>query len=257
MNEASMLTEVKGGIGWITLNRPPLNVFTTQMCVEMLAALNRFDADPNVRLIVFAANGERAFSAGADIGEHDEARMAELSTAVFNLMKALINPAGKLRIAAAQGICAGGGVELAFACDIVVARDDAHFSMPEVHLGLANSLAALCLARTMSQSKALELAMTGDRISAREALGLGMITQVFPVESFRADLDKYLERFTAKSGPALHSGRTFMRRVFEMKAEEGLDYLHREMPAEALTRHDYHEGIAAYLEKRKPRWTHS
>jgi enoyl-CoA hydratase/carnithine racemase len=253
---ARIIVEGRGGIGWILLDHPPLNVITTSMARDMRLAVEHFDADPDTRVIVLAAAGERAFAAGADVGEHTLDLVRELNDEIFALARCLLRADGKPRIAAVKGICSGGANEVAFACDFVVAREDARFALPEIGIGAVNSLGALLMARFMSRGKAVELAFSGEWLDAARARDVGLVAELLPREGFESALEQYLRRFTGKSGAALRLGRHQLRTLFEPELDATLTSLSRRLMDESVALEDYHEGVAAFLEKRKPVWRH-
>jgi enoyl-CoA hydratase/carnithine racemase len=186
--------ECRDGVGWIVLDHPPLNVITTSMTRAMRAAVEAFDDDPAARIIVLTAAGECAFAAGADVGEHTREKVRELNDELFALARTLIRADGKPRLAAVKGICSGGANEVAFACDIVVAREDTRFALPEIGIGAVGALGALMMARFMSPGKALELGLGGEWMDAAEAQTFGLVAQVLPSAGFDTALAAFLDK---------------------------------------------------------------
>jgi enoyl-CoA hydratase/carnithine racemase len=137
--------ESRHGVGWIVMSRPPLNVVTAGMAREMRAAVEQLDADTSSSVIVITAHGDRAFAAGADVEEHRLELIRELNDELFALADTLRKADGKPRIAVVKGICSGGANEIAFACDIVVARSDTRFALPEINIGAVNNFGALLM----------------------------------------------------------------------------------------------------------------
>jgi enoyl-CoA hydratase/carnithine racemase len=248
--------ESRHGVGWIVMSRPPLNVVTAGMAREMRAAVEQLDADTSSSVIVITAHGDRAFAAGADVEEHRLELIRDLNDELFALADTLRKADGKPRIAVVKGICSGGANEIAFACDIVVARSDTRFALPEINIGAVNNFGALLMAQIVSPSRVLELALTGDWISAEEAAAWGLVTRILPQDEFEVALERYLERFTSKSIAALRVGRKHFRSLMNMTCEQGLAALPDVLMGEAIQLEDYEEGVAAFLEKRKPVWRH-
>jgi enoyl-CoA hydratase/carnithine racemase len=238
------------------LDHPPLNVITTAMTHEMRRAVEQLDADAETRVIVITAAGDRAFAAGADVGEHTAELVRELNDELFGLARCLLQADGKPRIAAVKGICSGGANEVAFACDFVVARDDARFALPEIGIGAVGALGALMMARFMSPGKALELGLSGNWLGAREAREFGLVVEVLPSDGFDEALTRYLGRFTTKSIAAMRLGRRQLRTLLEPSIEAMLSELSRSLMEESIALEDYQEGVNAFLEKRKPVWRH-
>jgi enoyl-CoA hydratase/carnithine racemase len=243
-------------VGWIVLDHPPLNVVTTSMARDIRLAVEHLDADPDCGIMVLTAAGERAFAAGADVGEHTHEKVRELNDELFALARALIRADGKPRIAAVKGICSGGADEIAFACDLVVAREDTRFALPEICIGAVGALGALMMARFVSPGKAMELALGGEWIGAEEASAFGLVTQVLPSDGFEAALERYLQRYAQKSSAAMRLGRRHLRRLLEPSLEAALTDLSDRLMDESIAIEDYAEGVAAFLEKRRPVWRH-
>jgi enoyl-CoA hydratase/carnithine racemase len=241
-------------VGWIVLDHPPLNVVTTSMAREMRLAVDRLDAEPKAGIIVVAAAGDRAFAAGADVGEHTHEKVRELNDELFALASCLLRADGKPRIAAVKGICSGGANEIAFACDFVVAREDTRFALPEIGIGAVGALGALMMARFTSLGKAMELGLSGEWLGVEEARSCGLVTQVLPVEGFDTALENYLRRFTGKSSAAMRLGRRHLRALLEPSLESALTELSSRLMEESIALEDYAEGVAAFLQKRKPVW---
>jgi enoyl-CoA hydratase/carnithine racemase len=256
MSQGSVHVESRDGVGWIIFERPPLNVLNASMARAARTGIEQLDADESSRVIVLTSVGERAFAAGADVGEHRLEQVRALNDEIFALVETLMRPDGKPRIAAVKGICSGGGNEVAFACDFVVARSDAKFSQPEVKLGAVGNLGAFLMAQAISPGKALELALTGDWISAEEALSFGLITRILPQDNYESALARYLERFTDKSMAALRVGRRQFRNLMGMSIAEGLRVLPEYFMNESVKLEDYQEGVEAFMSKRKPVWRH-
>jgi len=242
------------GVGWITLDRPPLNIVTMEMCEAIGSAVEEMDADDVTKVIVITSAGERAFAAGAEMKEHSLDAIEELLETMGRLLRQLQQHDGKPRIALVKGVCSGGGNEVASFCDLVLARSDARFSQPEINIGAAGNMGCMMMSRVISRRKSLELALTGDWIDAEEARRLGLVNQVFPVESFEEDVAAYLEKYTSKSMAALRLGRSQLYRTFDQPFSAAMDVLDETFIHEVFKMEDYQEGVAAFLEKRKPEW---
>ena len=256
MRTATVKVECRDAVGWIILDHPPLNVVTAAMAREMRLAVDRLDVDPACAIIVLTADGERAFAAGADVGEHTHDKVRELNDELFALAGALIRPDGKPRVAAVKGICSGGANEIAFACDFVVAREDTRFALPEIGIGAVGALGALMMARFMSPGKAMELGLGGEWMSAEEARTFGLVTQILPRDGFESALAAYLQRFTSRSSAAMRLGRRQLRTLLEPSLASMLTDLSGRLMDESIALEDYAEGVEAFLERRKPVWRH-
>jgi enoyl-CoA hydratase/carnithine racemase len=249
-----VISEARNGIGWIVMNRPPLNVVNAEMCRRMRGAVDAFDADDITKALVVTAAGEKAFGAGADVGEHTQEKITELAHEMFALFEVLRRPDGKPRLAVVKGICSGGGNEVAQACDFVIARADARFSQPEINIGAFGIVGSMMMARNGPKGKILELGLTGDWIGADEARSLGAVAQIFPQDGFNEALDAYLDKYRSKSMAALRLGRAAYLKNCESPLDISLPAVHRWVIEEAIRIADYDEGVHAFLEKRKPVW---
>jgi enoyl-CoA hydratase/carnithine racemase len=255
-DEGTVRIEVAHGVGWIVLDRPPLNVINASMTRAIRAGVERLDADEACGIIVLTAAGDRAFAAGADVGEHRLELVRELNDELFATAHVLMRADGKPRIAAVKGICSGGANEVAFACDFVVARSDTRFALPEIRIGAVGGFGAFLMAQAMAPGKVLELALNGEWLSAEEARSFGLVTTVLPREGFDAALRAYLGRFTDKSWAALRLGRRHFRQLRQMSVADGMQALPGYLMDEAVRLEDYEEGVNAFLARRQPVWRH-
>ena len=172
--------EVKDGLATITLKREPLNVLNIAMMKEINQALDSLKGQ-SFKLLLFKAAG-KAFSAGVDVGEHLGDQVNEMIEVFHGIFRRMDNlPA--VSIASVQGAALGGGCELALYCDLVIASEKAKFGQPEIQVGVFPPIAALIMPRLTARKKALELILSGEIIPAQEALSLGLINKVVPVES--------------------------------------------------------------------------
>lgn len=253
---ATLRYEVHEGIARLTLDRPERrNALSWTLVGELRAALAEAKADPGVRVCVLTGAGDKAFCSGADltgmvaddvIAQH-EAR-GELAEA-FRDMYAL----GKPTIARVRGYALAGGFGLALACDMVIAAADAVFGTPEVQVGLWPHLITVPLVRSMPPKVALELMLTGRRVVADEALRLGFVNRVVPVDELDAAVDELATALAAKSPAAVKLGRDGFYAVWDQDVDASLRVLHPLLALTAATE-DAAEGIAAFTEKRPPVW---
>jgi enoyl-CoA hydratase/carnithine racemase len=244
--------KIENRVGWVVLNRPPLNVMNTQMLNELRGAVEDLDRDERVAVIALRSSGEKAFSAGADVGDHTPEVEAEHFDAMYDLITKLQVNDAKPRVAVVHGFCFGGGIELAFSCDWVIARSDAKFAMPEVGLGIVNALGATALLRFISHANAMELALSGRRIGADEAYRMGMIAHLLGEDEFETKAVELVERTAQRSRVALQNGRRAIHECLDQKRSDRLETLRSDIDARSTE--DYREGMQAYLEKRQPVW---
>jgi len=248
-----VLTEVRGSVGIATLNRPEaLNALNTPLLDALAAALEAWDADPAVRVMIVTGS-EKAFAAGADIKEMAPRSFAEMHREnIFGRQLDRITAIRKPVIAAVSGFALGGGCELAMALDILLAADTARFGQPEITLGIMPGLGgSQRLVRAVGKAKAMELCLTGRMMDAAEALASGLAARVVPAAELMAEALKLAEKIAAQPLPAAAMVKDAVNRAFETSLAEGLAYERRAFHAMFAT-HDQKEGMAAFAEKRKP-----
>ncbi|MBI5582771.1 MAG: enoyl-CoA hydratase/isomerase family protein [Deltaproteobacteria bacterium] len=243
--------EVQDGLATITLNREPLNVLNIAMMKEINLALDSLKEE-SFKILLFKAAG-KAFSAGVDVGEHLGDQVNEMIEVFHGIFRRLDRiPA--LSVASVQGAALGGGCELALYCDLVIASEKAKFGQPEIQVGVFPPIAALILPRLIGRKKALELVLSGELISAQEALTLGLINKVVPPESLEGELQKFLGKFSGLSGLVLAlTKKAFLAGLVD-PADQGLLAIEKIYLQEMMKTHDAEEGLKAFLEKRKPVW---
>jgi enoyl-CoA hydratase/carnithine racemase len=218
-------------------------------------AISRAADDQSVRVIVVTGAGDRAFSAGGDLsgGFVDDALGRHAARgALAGLMRAL-RVAGKPTVARVNGHALGGGFGVAAMCDVVIASEAATFGSPEIDVGLWAMMITPAIVRSVGPKPALELMLTGRRLSAAEALGLGLVSRVVPVGDLDAAVDDAVTALAAKSPAALRVGRDAFYASEDMAFDAALDYLQNGLTALALTE-DAAEGIAAFGDRRPPEW---
>jgi enoyl-CoA hydratase len=242
------------GVALVTLDRPQaLNALNAALMDELVATLEELDANPACRCIVLAG-GERAFAAGADIKELLHETPVSLldhdRLAAWDRIAALGTPI----VAAVRGYALGGGCELALACDLIVAGDDAQFGQPEIRLGVIPGAGGTQrLARAIGKARAMELILTGRTMSAHEAHAAGLVNRVVPAEAtLEAALD-LAAAIAAQPPLALRAAKEAVRLAFELPLSAGLAFERRAF-ALLFATEDRREGMEAFVEKRAPRW---
>ena len=245
-------TELKNGVAYLTLNRAPLNVLNIEMMEEINTYFEGLKKEKSLKLLVIQAMG-KAFSAGVDVGEHlgDLVyKMIEVFHKIFRLMDALRVPS----IAVVNGSALGGGCELALYCDMIIATERAKFGQPEIQVGVFPPIAALILPRMIGRKKALELILSGDVISAHEALNLGLVNKIVPETSLAQEVNSFIEKFTKLSGIILKLTKEAALAGLNDDMDKGLKAIEKIYLDKAMKTHDAIEGLKAFLEKRKPTW---
>ena len=258
MTYENILLDRDGAVATITLNRPKqLNALSAAVTGEVSAAIDELQADAAVRAIIITGAGERAFAAGADIGElnqigsaTDGRRMAERSHQLGRRMADLPKPI----IAAINGFALGGGLELALACDIRIAADTAQVGLPEVTLGIMPGWGGTQrLARLVGPGAAKLLMMTGDRIDAGEALRLGIVERVVPATELIDAAKQIANKLAAAPPLSIHAIKQAVNRGLNMALDDA-NALEASLFGALTVTEDAKEGTAAFLGKRKAAW---
>jgi len=261
MDFQTVLFETRNQIAWITFNRPDsLNAMNRQMTRELIEACNQVEQDEGIRIAIFTGAGEKAFSAGMDLKERAETafspierRHQKLTHAIYTQARA-VAAITKPTIAAIRGYCVGGGLEFALACDLRVAAEDAKLGLTEVRRGLIPGAGGTQrLARAVGVTKALEICLTGDNVTGREAENLGLVNAAVPT----GDVLKVAEDLANKILKGAPMSVAFIKEAIktgiELPLEEGLR-LEADLSALVATTEDSKEGPRAFAEKRAPAW---
>ena len=247
-----ILVETHGRVGLIRLNRPQaLNALCGQLVAEIGAQLLAFDADPAIGAIVLTGS-EKAFAAGADIKEMKDRTFPDVLLNDFIAPWETILRVTKPVIAAVAGFALGGGCELAMMCDMIVAADTAKFGQPEINLGvIPGAGGSQRMTRAIGKSKAMDMILTGRMMDAAEAERCNLVTRVFPAETLLAETLKIAERIATLSPVAVAVAKQAVNRAFETTLTEGVR-AERALFLSLFGTEDQREGMAAFVEKRKP-----
>ncbi|MFH1155476.1 MAG: enoyl-CoA hydratase-related protein [Pseudomonadota bacterium] len=249
--------EKKGPVAWIIIDREKQgNTITPQAIDLFLDYLDRAEADPEVRAICITARGNRIFCSGADLGRAMQAPAGEKARlfARYASLLARISRFPKPTLAMVNGHCLAGGTGFMLACDLVIAREDARFGTPEVNVGLFPMMIGALIFRNVPRKKAMEMILLGDRLTAAQALDMGMVTRVCPGETLDREVESVLTSLAAKSPVGLRLGKEAYGAVEGMDLEPALALLAEALQTVAATK-DATEGITAFLEKRQPIFT--
>ena len=253
-NYETITIEKRGAVAILTINRPDkLNALNMKVHEEGVAALDALKSDDSVRVVVLTGSGEKAFIAGADISEFVEAtpvaqRDLFHERTLFNTIDSFPKPV----VAMINGFCLGGGNELALACDIRIGSEKARFSQPEINRGIMpGGGGTQRLARLIGEGRAMELCLLGDMIDAETAYKFGLLNHVFPIDQLEVETMKIAEKIAEKAPIALQLTKEAVKFASRSNLDEGL---RREVDLFAIcfSTEDKKEGVAAFLEKRKP-----
>lgn len=249
--------ELTGPIARVTIDRPERrNSMSFGVMQGLRDGVARAKTDDAVRVVVLTGAGEKAFCAGADLGSGGIADGAAAAHEGRGMLAALFRDLwelGKPTIARVRGYALAGGFGLALACDFVVAADDAQFGTPEINVGLWPYMITVPLLRSMPPKRVLELMMTGRRVAAAEAERIGFVTRVVPVAELDTAVDELAETLASKSPLIMRWGRESFYRVLDMDPDDALAYLQAMLTVTSASE-DTAEGVAAFAEKREPKW---
>lgn len=251
----TIITEVRDKIGVITFNRPnALNALNAQMIGEMGAALDAFEADDEVHVIVLTGS-EKAFAAGADIKEmanktFNDAYLGDFISGAWERIDSCHKPV----IAAVSGFALGGGCEMAMMCDLIVASDTAKFGQPEITLGIVPGIGGTQrLTRAVGKAKAMDMVLTGRMMDAQEAERSGLVARVVAVDELMNEVMKMAATMATFSRSTVKMAKESVNRAFETTLSEGVRYERRLFHA-CFATYDQKEGMAAFIEKRQPKF---
>ncbi|HEY2136162.1 MAG TPA: enoyl-CoA hydratase [Xanthobacteraceae bacterium] len=250
MSYQNILVETKGKVGIVRLNRPKaLNALNSALMRELGAAIDAFEADPDIGCIVITGS-DKAFAAGADIKEMATKTFMDAFMGDFIGDWDRVSRARKPVIAAVAGFALGGGCEIAMHCDLIIAADNAKFGQPEIKLGVIPGIGGTQrLTRAVGKAKAMDLCLTGRMMDAAEAERAGLVARIVPLASLMDEALRAAETIASMSLPALMLAKESVNRAFETTLAEGILFERRVFHALFATE-DQHEGMAAFVEKR-------
>ena len=252
MRDALVTVDREDAVAVVLLNRPKqLNALSDELMDELVATLRELDADDGIRCIVLGGS-ERAFAAGADIGELAQASAIDLLYARrierWDAIRGLWTPL----VAAVSGFCLGGGNELALSCDLIVASETARFGQPETSLGIIPGAGGTQrLTRAVGKALAMDMILSGRMLTAREALAAGLVARVVAREAWLDEAKRVAREIAARAPVATRLAKESVDRAFEVPLAAGLEAERRALYL-AFASDDAREGLTAFTEKRKP-----
>jgi len=251
---SDLLYEVKNNVAYITINREAnRNSISSDAVTLFLESLDAAEGDHDVRVVCVSGAGDRVFCSGADLGG-GIGKGSGKEDKSFKSYASLITKLAKFpkpTVARINGHCMAGGTGFMLACDIVIAKDDAKFGTPEVNVGLFPMMIGALIFRNVLRKKAMEMILLGEKLTAQQALEMGMITRAIPKEQFDAEVEKVLKTIASKSPIGLKIGKEAFRDIETMDLEDSINFLSEKLIEVAGTE-DAVEGITAFLEKRTP-----
>jgi enoyl-CoA hydratase len=253
----TILIERRGRVGLVTLNRPKqLNALNDQLMTELGEALRTLDADPEIGAMIVTGSA-KAFAAGADIAamagwSYMEVYKSDYITRNWETLRTVRKPV----IAAVAGFALGGGCEVAMMCDLIIAADTAKFGQPEIKIGaMPGAGGSQRLPRAVGKAKAMDLILTGRMMDAEEAERAGLVARVVPADKLLDEAFAAASAICEHSLPAVMLAKEAVNRAFESPLAEGILF-ERRMFHSLFATEDQKEGMRAFLEKRKPAFTH-
>lgn len=257
-DESLVLRHDQDGVATLTLNRPKqYNALSEEMLAALQGELDALAADKTVRVVVLAGAG-KAFCAGHDLkqmrAKPDQAYYERLFAQCSRMMRSLLALPQPV-IARVHGVATAAGCQLVASCDLAVASTEARFATSGIGVGLFCMTPGVALSRNLGRKRAFEMLFTGDFVDAETALELGLVNRVAAPEALDEEVAALAERIVSKSGAAIAAGKRVFYRQLEMDLEQAYDYAAREMACNMMFA-DAAEGIDAFIEKRKPVWTH-
>jgi enoyl-CoA hydratase len=251
----NIIVETRGRVGIIKLNRPQaLNALNSRLIAELSEAVDGFEADRNIGCLVITGS-EKAFAAGADIKEMAEKSYLDALYGDFTAQWSRVASTRKPVVAAVAGFALGGGCELAMQCDLIIAADNAKFGQPEIKLGVIPGIGGTQrLTRAVGKAKAMDLCLTGRMMDAQEAERSGLVARIVPAASLMDEALKAAETIASMSLPSVMLAKEAINRAFETTLAEGNRFERRVFHSLFATK-DQKEGMAAFVEKRAPKFT--
>jgi methylglutaconyl-CoA hydratase len=256
-NTSPIDLSVRGTVFWITINRQTLrNAINEEVIAGISQGLSKAQAEPGIRAIVLTGAGDRAFCAGADLQPDSgifEFDFSNPRTSYAMLLRQAVDCDLPL-IARVNGTCMAGGMGLLAMCDMAVAATHAQFGLPEVKVGMFPMQVASVMQHLVPRRKFTEMCLTGEAITAEEALAMDLVNYVVSSEALDDKLTWLLERITSKSSTAIRRGKHALRAIVDMTFAQSIAYTEAQLGSLRMTK-DASEGLTSFVEKRKPVWT--
>ncbi len=246
--------QLRGAAAWLTIDREARrNALAPETIDQLLAHLDRAEADPAVRAVCLTGAGDKVFCAGADLAQALGGAEADSGPMKYVRLLQRLRAFGKPLVARVNGHCLAGGLGPMLACDVAVAREGIRVGVPEVTVGLFPMMVTALLLRDGLRKKVLELVYTGEPVTAREAEAAGLLSRVVPDGELDAAVEKVLGRIAAAAPLAVQMGRRALAEAEGPFLDQALELLSRRL-GDVLATEDAAEGLSAFLEKRPPRW---
>jgi enoyl-CoA hydratase/carnithine racemase len=255
MNEKDLIYQTKNSVAWITINRmPQRNAISAEAIDLFLDALDQANNNTEVRALCITGSGDKAFCSGADLGgsmHMEDKQSVQESFEKYSKLLFKLSTFPKPTVAKINGYCLAGGTGFMLASDIVIARSDTKFGTPEVNVGLFPMMIGALIFRNVPRKKAMEMILLGEKLSATQALDMGMLTRIVPYEQLDYEVDQVLKKLCEKSPLSIKMGKQAFIEAEQKPLKDAIDYLSKKL-IEVASTEDAIEGISAFLEKRSP-----
>ena len=252
---AGVSLEVEGRTATLRLDRPPLNILDLTTLEELRDAVERVASQEELQVLIVTGRGDRAFSAGVAVEDHTPDKITKMLELFHGALVAILELEA-VTIAAVDGHCLGGGLELAAACDLVVATERSRFGQPEIKLGCYPPFAAALYPERIGPGPTLDLLVTGRTVEAEEARRLGLVHRLAAAGELESAVAELTDAILAHSGPVVRITKRAVRAGTGLRFPEALRESERLYLEELAQTADMREGIEAFLAKREPRWRH-
>ena len=253
MSYENIIFEVKEDRAFLTINRPPMNILNIATMEEMNDAITSLTDNKDVKVLVLTSAGEKAFSAGVDVTEHT-ADKVEKMLRVFHDVFRNLSKLDQVTIAAVKGFTLGGGCEVAIFCDMIFAADNLKIGQPEIKLAAIPPIALLIMPQLIGLKKASELLFTGKVIEAAEAERIRLVNKTVQLDTFDGELIDVIQPLTEQSLVGLKFSKKGGQLGLATSFPDGLEKIEKMYLEDLMASEDSHEGLKAFMEKRKPTW---
>lgn len=249
-----LLYKVENSVAYITINREKQRNTISPIVIKLFHEyLDAAEKDANVRALLITGAGDKCFSAGAQLAGSEPVEGMDVFAKYAELLKRLAS-FPKPTVARVKGYCLAGGMGFMLACDIVVAGEDSQFGTPEVNVGLWPMMIGALIFRNVPMKKAMEMILLGEKIAAKDALAMGLVSRVVPVDQLDSTVNSILNSLILKSPIGIKIGKEAFHNAAAMPLDTALEFLSGKLMDVAATE-DAKEGITAFIEKRKPNFT--
>ncbi len=253
MSYENIIFDLKEDRAFLTINRPPMNILNIATMEEMNDAITTLMDRGDIKVLIITGSGEKAFSAGVDVTEHTTEKVEEMLRVFHDIFRNL-SKLNQVSVAAAMGFTLGGGCEVALFCDMIFASENLKIGQPEIKLSVIPPIALLIMPQLIGLKRAAELLFTGKVIDAVEAERIGLVNKIAPLDAYDEELAHFIQPFSELSPVGLKFAKKGIRLGWEASFLEGLEKIERMYLEDLMASEDAHEGLKAFMEKRKPDW---